>query len=150
MVLPLFWFGPARMSRPMLQSCFSWIRRSWINRRWLPLLFAAILGLTSGALSLSHRPALGQTAPEQITPVQPASQAQIRLSLGLTLVAIDAEIAPAAQTTQVSIRAIGSLLEEMDFQFPVIEFAAIEQAIAQELGLSTATIHRLIRYRINR
>jgi hypothetical protein len=50
---------------------------------------------------------------------------------------------------QVSIRSIGSSLEELEFQFPVIEFAAIEQAIAQALDLPTTTIHQLIRYRLD-
>jgi hypothetical protein len=64
-------------------------------------------------------------------------------------VSIDAEIDRSTQVSEVSIRAVGSPLEEMEFKFPVTDFAGLEQAIAQELGLPVTDIHTLIRYRIN-
>lgn len=81
--------------------------------------------------------------------LQTAGQHQVELSLRLTIVSIDAEIDRRTQLTEVSIRAIGSPLEEMEFKFPVTEFAEVETAIAQELGLSIDDIHQLIRYRID-
>ncbi|MBD2463650.1 hypothetical protein H6G89_21860 [Oscillatoria sp. FACHB-1407] len=83
------------------------------------------------------------------TQLQAEGQHQVNLSLSLTIVSIDAEINRSTQVSEVSIRAIGSPLEEMEFKFPVIEFDAIEQAIAQELSLAVTDIHNLIRYRIN-
>jgi hypothetical protein len=83
------------------------------------------------------------------TPLQAAGSHQVNLSLNLTIVSIDAEIDRSAQMSEVSIRAIGSPLEEMEFKFPVTEFAAVEQVIAQELNLPVQDIRRLIRYRLN-
>lgn len=117
----------------------------------LPLV-GMLLGLM---LWVGHSPAWGQNSASvssaEVTTAtnQADQQAQIQLDLTLTIVSIDAEIFQSAQTTQVSIRSIGPSLEELEFRFPVIEFAAIEQAIAQELNLPTATIHQLIRYRLN-
>jgi hypothetical protein len=73
----------------------------------------------------------------------------VQLSLDLTVVAIDAEIAQADRQTQVSVRTIGSPLEEIEFQLSVTEFDAIERAIAKELNLAPSVIHSLIRYRLN-
>lgn len=95
------------------------------------------------------RQVLSQTQ-TSTTQLQTAGQHQVELSLRLTIVSIDAEIDRSTQVSEVSIRVIGSSLEEMEFKFPVTEFAAVEQAIAQELGLPVSDIHNLIRYRINR
>lgn len=121
------------------------------QKMWLPLV-GMLLGLM---LWVGNSPAWGQNSVSvsssavTVATTQADQQAQIQLDLTLTIVSIDAEISQSAQTTQVSIRSIGSSLEELEFQFPVIEFAAIEQAIAQELDLPTTTIHQLIRYRLN-
>jgi hypothetical protein len=64
-------------------------------------------------------------------------------------VSIDAEINRQTQLTEVSLRTVGSPLEEMEFKFPVTDFVKVERAIAQELGLSQNDIHKLIRYRID-
>lgn len=109
------------------------------QRLWVGLWFAIII-------TLFGQPVLSQSA----TVLTPATDyPTVELSLNLTVVAIDAEITQATQTTEVSIRTIGSLLEEIDFQLPVTEFVAIEQAIAQELNLDAARIHQLIRYRLS-
>jgi hypothetical protein len=109
------------------------------RRLWVGLGFAMVATLF--VLPVFSQPAI------VLTPA--TAYPTVELSLNLTVVSIDAEIAQAAQTTEVSIRTIGSLLEEIDFQLPVTKFAAIEQAIAQELNLAPATIHQLIRYRLN-
>lgn len=76
-------------------------------------------------------------------------QYQVNLSLKLTVLSIDAEIDRRRSITEVNIRTIGSALEEMEFKFPTTDFVGIEKAIAQELGLSTDDIHKLIRFRID-
>lgn len=91
---------------------------------------------------------LSQTSPVS-TPLQAEGQHQVNLDLSLTIVSIDAEINRKTQITEVSIRTVGSPLEEMEFKFPVAEFEAIEQAIAQELNLPRDDIHKLIRYRVD-
>lgn len=100
--------------------------------------------LTTG---LINQQVLSQTY--AATQLQAEGQHQVELSLSLTIVSIDAEVNRTTQVSEVSIRAIGSPLEEMEFKFPVTEFTAVEQALAQELGLSVSEIHNLIRYRIN-
>jgi len=91
---------------------------------------------------------LSQTAPPT-TQLQAEGQHQVQLDLSLTIVSIDAEINQQTAITEVSIRAIGSPLEEMEFKFPVTEYADIEAAIAQELNLAPEAIRQLIRYRID-
>ncbi|MBD1911342.1 MULTISPECIES: hypothetical protein [unclassified Leptolyngbya] len=91
---------------------------------------------------------LSQTSPAG-TLLEAEGQHQVNLALSLTIVSIDAEVNRKTQITEVSIRTVGSPLEEMEFKFPVAEFADIEQAIAQELNLPLGDIRKLIRYRID-
>lgn len=121
-----------------------WVRSGWKVVALL-LLVGAAFWLATGWMT---QRVLSQTY-ATTTQLQAAGQHQVNLSLSLTIVSIDAEIDRSTQISEVSIRAIGSPLEEMEFKFPVTEFAAVEQAIAQELGLSVSDIHQLIRYRIN-
>lgn len=83
------------------------------------------------------------------TRLQAVGAHQVQLSLRLTIVSIDAIVDRSTQVSEVSIRTMGSPLEEMEFKFPVIEFAAVENAIAREIGLPAADIHDLIRYRVS-
>lgn len=121
------------------------LRSGWKKRALLPLI-GLLFWLATGWI---NQQVFGQSR-ITTTQLQTAGQHQVKLSVSLTIVSIDAEIDPSAQISEVSIRAIGSPLEEMEFKFPVTEFAAVEQAIAQELGLSVTDIHNLIRYRINK
>ncbi|NJM68263.1 MAG: hypothetical protein HC851_22655 [Acaryochloris sp. RU_4_1] len=112
----------------------------------LLLIVGVLFWLTIG---LVHQQVLSQSR-STATRLQATGQHQVELSLRLTIVSIDAEIDRTTRVSEVSIRTVGSLLEEMEFKFPVTEFAAIEQAIAKELGLESSEIRNLIRYRINR
>jgi hypothetical protein len=121
-----------------------WLTSAWRLGTLLPLA-GLLFWLATGWI---NQRVLSQTQ-NTTTELQAVGQHQVNLSLSLTIVSIDAEIDRSAKLTELSIRAIGSPLEEMEFKFPVTEFAAIEQAIAQELDLSVTDIHSLIRYRIN-
>jgi hypothetical protein len=123
-------------------------RSNWLTLGWKVGVLLTFVGILFWLMTgLINQQVLSQTY--ATTQLQAAGQHQVELSLSLTIVSIDAEINRPAQISEVSIRAIGSPLEEMEFKFPVTEFAAVEQAIAQELGLSVSEIHNLIRYRIN-
>lgn len=122
----------------------NWTRSVWKAGALLPLAGVSFWIITGWI----NQQVLGQTH-ATTTQLQAAGQHQVQLSLSLTIVSIDAEIDRSIQVSEVSIRTIGSPLEEMEFKFPITEFAAIEQAIAQELHLSVADIHNLIRYRID-
>lgn len=76
-------------------------------------------------------------------------QYQVELSLQLTVLSIDAAIDRTHNIAEVNVRTMGSALEEMEFKFPTTEFAGVEKAIAQELGLSPNDIRKLIRYRLD-
>lgn len=121
-----------------------WARSVWKVGTFL-LLAGVSFWLITGWI---NQQVLGQTR-ATTTQLQAAGQHQVELSLSLTIVSIDAEIDRSTQVSEVSIRTIGSPLEEMEFKFPVTEFTAIERAIAQELKLSVNDIHNLIRYRID-
>lgn len=113
---------------------------------WVPLpLIAGLFWL--GSAWFNHQ-AFGQTdsSPTQliVTAEQP-----VTLSLVFGIATIDAEIDPQLRTTEVSIQTSGGSLQELEFEYPLVDYADIEQAIAQELGLPRTTIRSIIRYRID-
>ncbi|MCM1983898.1 hypothetical protein [Lyngbya confervoides] len=113
---------------------------------WLPLPLIGA-GFWLGSAGLSHW-VMGQPArdPERLsTQVQPP----ITLSLSLTITSLDAEIDRDSGRTEVTVQTSGSALQELEFEYPLVEFTEIEAAIAHELHLSLPTIRRLIRYRID-
>lgn len=74
---------------------------------------------------------------------------EVSMSFTIRVLAIDAEIDRSAQISEVSVQTGGSSLQEMEFEYPLADYEKIEQAIAQDLDLSTETIRSLIRYRID-
>ncbi|MBE7383034.1 MAG: hypothetical protein F6J95_016665 [Leptolyngbya sp. SIO1E4] len=114
---------------------------------WLPLPLIAA-GFWLGAHWLNHQ-VMGYpyepTTQFTSTPEQP----QISLSLSLTIASIDAEIDQDDGTTEVTIQTIGNALQELEFEYPFVEFAQIEAAIVQELNLSPEVVRAMIRYRID-
>lgn len=117
---------------------------AWTVGILFPLVGGAFLLVTQWMTDL----VLSQTA-SATTQLQAEGQHQVQLALSLTIVSIDAEINRQTNITEVSIRAIGSPLEEMEFKFPVTEYDEIEAAISQELHLSSEAIRQFIRYRID-
>lgn len=115
---------------------------------WLPLPLVAA-GIWGSSQWLNER-VLSRT---YTTPAQLDANAkqhqQVSLALTLTILSIDAEIDRRSGTTEVAIQAGGSALKELGFEYPVTEFAEVEQAIARELNLSPKAIRTLIRYRID-
>lgn len=77
------------------------------------------------------------------------NQQQVHLSLTLTVLSIDADIERRAKNTEVTVQTADSSLQELEFEYPVTEFAEVEAAIAKELNLPKATVRDLIRYRLN-
>lgn len=66
-----------------------------------------------------------------------------------TVVLITVQINKHLGFSNVEVKTTDSALKELQFQFPVTEFNQIEAAIAQELGLSSEYIRKLVRYQIN-
>lgn len=120
-----------------------WLKLGWRIGLLLPFVGTAFWVMTGW---IDQR-VLSQTY-STTAQLQAQGQYQVQLSFNLTIVSIDAEINRQTQLTEVSIRTVGSSLEEMEFKFPVTEFVAVERAIAQELGLLPNDITKLIRYRI--
>ena len=96
---------------------------------------------------------LNQTVMGQIyesnQPLSARTQPQIELSLSVTVASIDAEIDYETESTEVDVQIIGGSLKELDFEYPLVEYAAIEEAIVEELGLSPEFVRSIIRYRID-
>lgn len=113
---------------------------------WLPLPFIAT-GIWVGSQWLNHR-VLSQTYPVTAQ-LENGQQQQVNLTLTLTILSIDAIISRREGSTEVTIRTTGSALEELEFEYPLTEYTEIEQAIAEELGLSPDTVRALIRYRLD-
>ena len=119
-----------------------------LAQRWLefglPLLCITV-GLWYGSQWLNHQ-VLSQT---YVTATQlDATQQQIKLDLTFTVLAIDAEVDRQAGNTEVTIQTAGSPLKELEFEYPITQFAELEQAIAQDLNLSAKVVRTLIRYRL--
>lgn len=73
----------------------------------------------------------------------------VTVCFDVTVLALDAEIDLQSQVTEISVRTSGSSLQEMEFEYPLVEYADIEQALADDLGLQPADVRALIRYRID-
>lgn len=113
---------------------------------WLPL--PAIAGVFWLASTWLTDRAIGRTY-EPVSQLTTQSQQPIQLSFSLTVTAIDAEIDRDLGATEVTVQAIGSTLQELEFEYPLVEYREIERAIARELTLSPDVVRQIIRYRIN-
>lgn len=65
-----------------------------------------------------------------------------------TVVLITVQIYKHLGFSRVEVKTKDSALKELEFQFPVTEFNQLEVAIAQELGLSSDYVRKLVRYQI--
>ncbi|WP_009631235.1 hypothetical protein [Synechocystis sp. PCC 7509] len=82
------------------------------------------------------------------TVAQLEADAQLEVKLSVTIVVIKAEIDKELGFTTVQVKNTNPVLTSLEFQFPVTEFAQVESAISQELGLSIAEVRKLVRYRV--
>lgn len=83
------------------------------------------------------------------TQLQTDEQSKVQLSFSVQIVAIEAEIDRRVEVTEVTVRTTDSILRELELDLPVTEFAEIEDALIQELGLTRDAVKRLTRYRID-
>lgn len=74
---------------------------------------------------------------------------EVKMSFTASVLAIDAEVELSSQVSEVSVQIGGSSLQEMEFEYPLVDYAEIEAAIAQDLDISSKTVRSLIRYRID-
>lgn len=115
---------------------------------WLPLPLVAG-GIWGSSQWLNDRVlSRTSTTPAQLN-ANAKQQQQVSFALTLTILSIDAEIDRRSGTTEVAIQAGGSALKELEFEYPLTEFAEVEQAIARDFNLSPKAIRTLIRYRID-
>ncbi|WP_445630112.1 hypothetical protein [Nostoc sp. DSM 114167] len=112
---------------------------------WLPLpLIGLFFWLSTGLLT--HQ-VLSYTY-DTTAQIHSDSKHQIQFSVSLAVMSIEAVIQRKEKLTEVKVYTADSLLKEMEFEFPVTEFAQVDAAIAQALGLPITAIKQLIRYRI--
>ena len=105
-------------------AAFFWLATHWLDRR--------VLGSTNDSI-------------DRLVAQPPHT---VELSFSLTIMSIDAEIEPDSGLTEVNIRTTGSVLKEVEFEYPLIEYDEIEAALAKELDLDPAIVRQMIRYRI--
>ncbi len=84
-----------------------------------------------------------------VTQINTTDTQKIKVSFEMRVLAIDADVEVGSQVSKVTVQTGGSALQEMKFEFPSVDYSEIEQAIAQELGISPKTVRSLIRYRVN-
>ncbi|MDZ8032824.1 MAG: hypothetical protein V7K53_29490 [Nostoc sp.] len=112
---------------------------------WLPIpLIGLFFWLSTGLLT--HQ-VLSYTY-DPTAQIHADSKHQIQFSVSLAVMSIEAVIQRKQKLTEVKVYTADSLLKEMEFEFPVTEFAQVDAAIAQALGLPITAIKQLIRYRI--
>jgi hypothetical protein len=73
----------------------------------------------------------------------------VSVAFSVRVLSIDAEIDRNSQVTEVTVQTGGSSLQEMEFEYPLTDYAEVEGAIAQDLGITAEQVRRLIRYRID-
>lgn len=118
----------------------------WGLEFWLPLPLIA-LGIWGGAGWLDlHVLSQPRAIPKRITPIR---QGETRLTFTLTVTSIDAEIDQQAGSTSVVVQTVGSSLQALEFEYPLVDFIEVERAIATDLDLPIPTIQTLIRYRLD-
>lgn len=113
---------------------------------WLPLPLIGLIFLL-GTGWLTHQ-VLSYTY-DTNTQIHADSQHQIDFSVSVAVMSIEAAIDRRDNITEVRVYTADSVLKEMEFEFPVTEFAQVDAAIAQALGLPLLAVKQLIRYRIN-
>ncbi|MBE9160591.1 hypothetical protein IQ265_27775 [Nodosilinea sp. LEGE 06152] len=73
----------------------------------------------------------------------------VSVAFAVRVLSIDAEIDRNSQVTEVTVQTGGSSLQEMEFEYPLADYAEVENAIAEDLSITSEQVRRLIRYRIN-
>ncbi|WP_088888768.1 hypothetical protein [Leptolyngbya ohadii] len=110
---------------------------------WLPLPIIALLFWIVGnaiATQVLTRPYLSEDRLQADTQSVTDSQA--------TILAINVAIDQRGEMTAVYVRTNGLTPREVKYEFPIVEVAQIEAAIAQELGVTTEAVRRLASYRV--
>ena len=130
-------------------SKFRW--QQSLNRRlklelWLPLLLVGLLFFVGTGWITDY---VTSQAYEMTAQLQTDEQPEVQLSFSVRIRAIDAEIDRRTEVTEVTVRTTDSILRELELDLPVTEFAQVEEALIQELGLTRATVKQLTRYRID-
>ncbi|MBD2610886.1 MAG: hypothetical protein RMY62_018555 [Nostoc sp. ZfuVER08] len=112
---------------------------------WLPIpLIGLFFWLSTGLLT--HQ-VLSYTY-DTNTQIHADSKHQIQFSVSVAVMSIEAVIQRKEKLTEVKVYTADSFLKQMEFEFPVTEFAQIDAAIAQNLRLPVTAIKQVIRYRI--
>ncbi|MFN6570757.1 hypothetical protein [Dendronalium sp. ChiSLP03b] len=112
---------------------------------WLPLpLIGLFFWLSTGLIA--HQ-VLSYTY-DTTAQIHADSKHQIQFSVSLAVMSIEALIERRDKLTEVKVYTADSVLKQMEFEFPVTEFAQVDAAIAQALGLPVTAVKQLIRYRI--
>ncbi|GAB1540333.1 hypothetical protein NUACC21_30020 [Scytonema sp. NUACC21] len=112
---------------------------------WLPIPLVGLFFWVSTSL-LTHQ-VLSYTY-DTTAQIHANSKHQIQFSASVAVMSIEAVIQRKEKLTEVKVYTANSVLKQMEFEFPVTEFAEVDAASAQALGLPVTAIKQLIRYRI--
>lgn len=91
---------------------------------------------------------LGQSGLD-VSQIDTTGAEAVNVSFAVRVLSIDAEIDRNSQVTEVTVQTGGSSLQEMEFEYPLADYAEVENAISKDLGLTPVQVRRLIRYRID-
>ncbi|MBW4467088.1 MAG: hypothetical protein KME07_16810 [Pegethrix bostrychoides GSE-TBD4-15B] len=108
---------------------------------WLAL---PLLGLLFWALSSL----IGQQLLNRSNPITPALQIEPSPSLSVQVLSIKVEIDQDRGVSQVSVRAVTSVIKQQKFKISAVDTNQVEAAIAQQLKLSPQQVKALIRYQV--
>jgi len=113
---------------------------------WLPLVLVGLLFFVGTGWVTNQ---VTSRAYETTAQLQTNEQAEVQLAFSVRIVAIEAEIDRRVEVTEVTVRTTDSILRELELDLPVTEFAEVEDALIQELGLTREAVKQLTRYRID-
>jgi hypothetical protein len=110
---------------------------------WLPLPFLAILFWYGGNL-MAHQVMSRSYA----TVNQLQADTQLEMKLSVPVVLIQVEVNKGLGVSYVAVKTTDSTLSKLEFKYPETEIKSVEKMIAQELGITIASVRKLTRYKI--
>jgi hypothetical protein len=110
---------------------------------WLPLPFLAILFWYGGNLMAQQVMSRSYATVNQLQ-----ADTQLEMKLSVPVVLIQVEVNKGLGVSYVAVKTTDSTLSKLEFKYPETEIKSIEKMIAQELGITIASVRKLTRYKI--
>ncbi|MEG4582634.1 hypothetical protein QUA71_23925 [Microcoleus sp. MON1_C5] len=126
----------------MWQVTKSWLKASGAEF-WLPLPFVAIAFWVGSSFLMAQ-----ELQQPQITENKLQADTQLKATVSVNILLINAVINRKQGTTQVAVETAEPILKRLELELPMTDATQIEATIAKELQLSRQNVRQLVRYEI--